>query len=159
MNWDLSYLFPTLDAFEEAYQRTLVVIKQLASFKGQLSDETKFVAYFNLQKEIQTKGLRAYQYANLLSDLNKKNMENAARLQKVQIAMSTLSQACSFEEPELISLGKDTVLRFVDNHPELAEYRFGFEKLFRRQEHILDDKKRGTARQFQSIDPRRARPV
>jgi hypothetical protein len=36
-------LFPTLDAFEEAYQRTLVVIKQLASFKGQLNDEAKFV--------------------------------------------------------------------------------------------------------------------
>jgi oligoendopeptidase F len=151
MNWDLTYLFPTLDAFEEAYQSTLEVIKVLATYKGQLKDEAKFVAYFSLQKEIQTKGYRAYQYASLLSDLNKKNMENAARLQKVQIAMSTLSQACSFEEPELISLGKTLVLGYVDNHPELAEYRFGFEKLFRRQEHILDDKSEALLANFNQL--------
>jgi oligoendopeptidase F len=151
MNWDLKYLFPTLEDYEQAYQKTLDVIQKLAAYKGRLNDERAFVDYFVLQKEIQTTGLRVYQYASLLSDLNKKNMENAARLQKVQIAMSQLSQACSFEEPELIALGKETVMGMVSRHPELEEYRFGFEKLFRRQEHILDDQSEALIATFNQV--------
>lgn len=139
MKWDLTYLFPTLDAYETAYKQTVALIEQFASFKGKLGNATDFRDYFLLHKNMQKAGYRVYQYASLLSDLNKKETENAARLQKVQIAFAKFQQNVAFEEPELIALGKETVMGFVDKYPELAEFRFGFEKLFRRQEHILDD--------------------
>ncbi|MBN2503787.1 MAG: oligoendopeptidase F [Bacilli bacterium] len=140
MKWDLTYLFPDLAAYEKAYQETVAIIDRLKTFKGKLGDETQFKTYFLLQKELQKTGYRAYQYVHLLSDLDKKNMDNASRLQMMQLAFVKLQEAVSFEEPELIKLGKDTVMGFVDNNPEIAEFRFGFEKLFRRQEHILDEK-------------------
>lgn len=139
MKWDLTYLFKNSVEFEKAYEKTLEIIEELASFKGKLGEEKEFVAFFNLQKEIEKTGLRAYQYASLSSDLNKKNSENAARLQKVQLAFAKLQQAVSFEEPELIGLGKDVVMGFIENNKELSEYKFSIQKLFRRQEHILDD--------------------
>ena len=40
----------------------------------------------------------------------------------------------------LLSLGKEKVMDIVDRHPELEEFRFGFEKLFRGTEHVLDAK-------------------
>jgi len=139
MKWDLTYLFKDLNEFEKAYKKTMETIDKLATYKGKLDDEEKFKEFFNLQKEIESTGLRTYQYASLLSDLNKKDSENAARLQKVQLAFAKLQQAVSFEEPELIALGKEKVMSFIENNESLEEYKFAMEKLFRRQEHILDD--------------------
>jgi oligoendopeptidase F len=139
MKWDLTYLFPSLDAYEAAYSQTLALIDQLGTYKGRLGNDHDFRDYFMIHKDILKTGHRVYQYASLLSDLNKKNTENAARYQKVQIAFARLQQQVAFEEPELIALGKEKVMAFVMKYPELAEFKFGFDKLFRRQEHILDD--------------------
>jgi oligoendopeptidase F len=139
MKWDLTYLFASQSDFEKSLNDTIKIITTLGTYKGKLNEEKKFKEYFLLQKELTKIGLRAYQYASLQSDLNKKNSENAKQLQKVQIAFAKLSETCSFEEPELISLGKDLVLGYAKKDPELKEFVFGFEKLFRRQEHILDD--------------------
>jgi oligoendopeptidase F len=139
MKWDLTYHFKNDQAFEKDFNKTSKLIEKMASYKGKLGDEKDFLEFFQLQKDFQKIGLRVYQYASLSSDLNKKDSEKAARLQKVQLAFAKLQQAISFEEPELISLGKEKVMSFIDKHESLEEYRFAMEKLFRRQEHILDD--------------------
>jgi len=139
MKWDLTYLFPTEADFEAAYQETSATIQTLSAYKGLLNQEAKFKEYFLTQKHVLKLGYRAYQYASLSSDLNKKNQESAARLQKVQIAFNLMSEICSFEEPELIAIGQERVLSFIDRNPELEEMRFRLVKLFRRQEHVLDD--------------------
>ncbi|MDY0023472.1 MAG: oligoendopeptidase F [Candidatus Izemoplasmatales bacterium] len=140
MKWDLTYLYPNLEAFEEGYNKTVKIIDELATYKGKLNEFKNFKEFFLLQKEFEKIGLRTYQYSSLLSDLNKKDSENSARLQKVQLAFVKLQQALSFEEPELITIGKEKVMSFINQDKDLEEFRFAMEKLFRRQEHILDDK-------------------
>jgi len=140
MKWDLTYLFKDLNEFEKAYEESVKIIEKLGSYKGKLGDFLTFKEFFLLQKEFEKIGLRTYQYASLLSDLNKKDSENSARLQQVQIAFVKLQQALSFEEPELIAIGKEKVMSFVEKDEDLKEFRFAMEKLFKRQEHILDDK-------------------
>jgi len=151
MKWDLTYLFATLEAWEKAFQETTDIIKTLPAYKGHLQEDAKFKEYYLAQKAITKIGYRVYQYASLKSDLNKKDQESAARLQKVQIAFAMMQEACSFEEPELISIGKDAVLALVDRHPELEEMRFGFLKLFRRQEHVLDNQSEGLLANFNRL--------
>jgi len=140
MKWDLTYLFATQADYERGYQESLDIIRRLGTYKGKLSDDSQFRDYFKLQMRLNQIGLRVYQFASLKSDLNKKDLENAKQLQKVQIAFAQLAENCSFEEPELLSLGKEKVLAAVAKYPEIAEFKFNFEKLFRRQEHVLDDK-------------------
>lgn len=151
MKWDLSYLFNTQQDFDNALNQTMSIIEQLATYKGKLNQEDQFVAYYLLQKELTKIGLRAYQYASLKSDLNKKDSESSKQLQKVQIGFAKLSEACAFEEPELIQIGKETVMKFAHNHPELKEFIFGFEKLFRRQDHILDDQSEALLANFNRL--------
>jgi len=140
MKWDLTYLFKDLNEFEKAYNESVKIIEKLGNYKGKLNDFKIFKEFFLLQKEFEKIGLKTYQYASLLSDLNKKDIENSARLQKVQIAFVKLQQALSFEEPELITLGKEKVMSFIDKDEELSEFRFAMEKLFKRLDHVLDDK-------------------
>jgi len=151
MKWDLTYLFPSLNAWKDGFNKTIEIIEELSSYKGKLGDFNSFQRYFKLQNEIQNIGLKTYQYASLLSDLNKKNSENSARLQKVQIAFSKLQQATSFEEPELIALGQEKVMDFIDKDKSLEEFRFAMEKLFRRQEHILDDSNEALMANFSQL--------
>lgn len=151
MKWDLTYLFKNLDEFEKGYNQSVKIIEELASYKGKLAEEKNFKAFLLLQKEFEKNGLKVYQYASLLSDLDKKNTENSARLQKVQIAFAQLQQALSFEEPELISIGEDKVIAFIDNNKELEEFRFPMEKLFKRQLHVLDDKSESLLANFSQL--------
>ncbi len=140
MKWDLTYLYPTLEAWEEGYKKTISIIEKLGTYKGKLKEFDTFKEYFLLQRDLANVGLRTYQYASLLSDLDKKNSENSARLQKAQIALAKLQQATAFEGPELIGLGQDKVMSFIESENGLKEFGFAIKKLFRRQEHILDDK-------------------
>jgi oligoendopeptidase F len=151
MKWDLTYLFKSLEDFEKNFEETEKIVAKLASFKGKLNDFSNFKEFFLLQKEFEKKGLRTYQYASLLSDLNKKNTENAARLQRVQLAFVKLQQALAFEEPELISIGKEKVMSFINQDKTLEEFRFPMEKLFKRQEHILDDKSESLLANFSQV--------
>ncbi|HOW37935.1 MAG TPA: oligoendopeptidase F [Bacillota bacterium] len=151
MKWDLTYLFPTHEAWEKAFQEIQSLIQSLPAFQGHLGEESRFVEYYRTQKEITKKGYRVYQYASLKSDLNKKDQANAASLQKVQIAFAQMGEAVAFEEPELIDLGKERVMAMVDAYPELAEMRFGFQKLFRRQEHVLDNQSEALLANFQRL--------
>lgn len=140
MKWDLTYLFKTEEDYEKAYEELIPYVEKAASFMGKLGEEEKFVEYFLIQKEVNEKLERVYQYGSLKSDLNKKNVENASKVSRMMILFQQLSQATSFEAPEVLALGKEKVMSFVDNHPELEEFRFGFEKLFRSTEHVLDAK-------------------
>jgi oligoendopeptidase F len=69
----------------------------------------------------------------------------------VQIAFAMMQEACSFEEPELIGIGKEKVLSFIDHNPDLEEMRFKFVKLFRRQEHVLDDNSEALLANFNQL--------
>lgn len=151
MKWDLTYLFKSLEDFEKGYQETEKIIEKLATYKGKLNDFSNFKEFFLLQKEFEKQGLRTYQYASLLSDLNKKNTENSARLQRVQLGFVRLQQALAFEEPELISIGKEKVMSFINQDKALEEFRFPMEKLFKRQEHILDDKSESLLANFSQV--------
>lgn len=72
------------------------------------------------------------------SDLNKKDVENAANLNRCRMALYALSEVVSYAEPEIISIGEKKVMEFIDRNPEIAEFRFSLEKLFRGAKHVLD---------------------
>ena len=138
MKWDLTYLFKTEEDYEKAFEELQPYAEKLASYNGKLNDEKSFVEYCLLQKEFSIKLEKVYQYASLKSDLNKKNVEAASKVSKLMIFFQQVNQMTSFEGPEVLSLGKDKVMSFVDNNKEIEEFRFGFEKTFKNAEHVLD---------------------
>ena len=141
MKWDLTYLFENDKAFEEAFNELPPYVAQLASYKGKLHEEKSFVEFKLLSDEVETKLLKIFQYAHLKNDLNKKDVVSASNLQKVYYFLHQLMQSTSFESPEILSLGEETVFKFIDNNPQLEQHRFGFEKLFHMNEHVLDESK------------------
>ena len=110
MNWNLTYLFKTPEDFKQAFIELSSYVEKLASYKGKLHEERSFVEYIQLSDAFEVLGGRVYQYCSLKSDLNKKNIENAAELSRVFALFNQVGIATSFEGPEIISIGKETIM-------------------------------------------------
>ena len=136
--WNLNYLLKDDNEFEEKLAELKKLCDKIASYKGKLGDEQSFKEYYMLQLELENKLGPVYMYAHLGSDLNKKDMAKAAMLQKVMMMFNNFSIATAFEQPELIQVGKEKVMKFIDDNKEIEEYRFYMEDLFRKQEHVLN---------------------
>ncbi|WP_343089431.1 hypothetical protein, partial [Methanocalculus natronophilus] len=141
MKWNLKNLYENLDAWQKDFEKMESLLKEARTYQGKLSDFEHFKAYYNAQKEAYITLHKLYQYANLNSDLNRKNVENSARVQKVGDLLNRFSQATAFEKPEVLSLGWEKVDTFLKQDQSLEEYRFPLEKLFHQSEHILDKDK------------------
>lgn len=139
MNWDLTYHFKTTEEFEKAYNDVQNLIASLKNFKGKLSNPIDFKNYYLLIKKFECDASKVYQYASLKSDLNKKNVENASNIAKCQMLFFTFSEVTSFELPEIIKLGHNKVSEYLTIYPELSEFQFYFNKVFRNASHILDE--------------------
>lgn len=139
MNWDLTYFFNSQEEFEQALQEVQGLMQEFPKYKGKLSNFEDFKKYYLLQKEFQTKIFKVYQYASLKSDLNKKDVKSATALAKCQMILYMFQEITSFELPEIMSIGKDTIMGFISSDAELEEIRFIFEKNFRNASHILDE--------------------
>ena len=140
MKWDLTYLFETEEDFLHGYEALSSYVEKLSSYKGKLSDEKSFVEFYTIQRDFNEALGRVYQYASLKSDLNKKDVKAASDLGKVTMVLYDYEEKLSFESPEVLALGKEKVMGFVDRNPEIEEFRFIFEKLFHQNEHVLDAK-------------------
>lgn len=140
MNWNLTHLYQSLEDWNSAYNHVEGIIDKMAEYKGKLANFTDFKEYYIMQKELNVELLKVYQYAALTFDLNRKDTENGGRVQKMGYLVSKLGQVTSFESPELLEIGKEKVMDFINSDDELKEFAFSIDKLFRQQEHVLDEK-------------------
>ena len=139
-NWNLTYLFKDDAAWESEFDSLKEMFKKMISYRGKLANEKDFIEFKKLEMQFEERFEKIYQYASLKSDLNKKDVANATAYAKVMNFYAELASSMSFEEPELLSIGKDKIMSFIDNNKELEELRFGLEKMFRQTGHILDEK-------------------
>ncbi|MBN2300635.1 MAG: oligoendopeptidase F [Acholeplasmataceae bacterium] len=136
--WDLSVFYPNLDAWEEDLKKLPAHIEKLAGFKGKLKDFDQFKAFYIAEEDAIKFLYRLYAYIHLNSDLNLKDTIKSNKNQKMMLMLSDLNQKTSFLSPELIALGEEKVMSFIEKDDFLKTYRFQMEKLFLQQKHVLD---------------------
>ena len=116
MKWKSTNLYASLEAWEKDYESLKETIKSISEYQGKLGDYDTFVKYYELQKELAVKFLKAYQYAALTFDLNRKITENGARVQQMAFLHAELQKATAFESPELLAIGKDKLDEFISKN-------------------------------------------
>ena len=150
-NWDLTYFFKSQEEFDSALENFKKYKDELASYKGKLSNEDDLKAFLRLEKKSNLDFVRLYFCAEMASDLDKTNVKNASNLAKAQLAMNDLAAATSFESPELLSLGREKLEKFVKENKEFEEYSFSFRKLFDQSEYVLSKEKEELLSSFNAI--------
>lgn len=140
-NWDLTYFYKDEPSFEADLSKFRKRKDELSSYKGKLGEEAKLAEYLRLYKQTNVELAHLYYYASMDSDLDKKDVKRSERLSKVEYAISELSEATSFDSPELLALGKERIDSFIVSKPEFKEFSFFFDKLFKKADHVLSEDK------------------
>lgn len=136
--WDLTLLYATEQDWQRYRQRFEQAPERIASFQGRLGESAQVLAdaletAFGLTRDF----IRFSTYASLLRAENARDPANVERGQLVSMIGSRMWTARSFMEPELLALGEDTLLSFLDAEPRLEIFRFYLTNLLRRQPHTL----------------------
>lgn len=147
-HWDLSQFYPNIEAWEKDLEKLPTYIERLASFKGKLNDFDSFKAFYQADEEATHFFYRLFAYIHLASDLNLKDQEKMAKNQQMMLKFAEFSQKVSYVNPELISLGEEKVMSFLDRDDFLNTYRFPLKKLFAQQAHVLSDDKESLLANF-----------
>jgi len=82
-----------------------------------------------------------YIYSYMSYHLDMKNTEQEEFVQRMGILVSNASMKLSWISPEIISIGKETVMGFIDSDSELEQYRYPYDSLFNNEAHTLTSDK------------------
>lgn len=136
-NWNLDEFYKNEEDWKKDLEKLKSLIPTLASYRDKLSNYEDFLAFFKLEENANKLFYRLYGYAHLASDLNLKDLKKQTMQQQVIITVNELSQKTAWSNPEILSLGKEKVMDFLNRDDFLKNYIFPMEKLFRQQKHVL----------------------
>jgi len=135
--WDLSPLFASDQAFEQARTKLLTEVATLAKYEGKLADPATLTAclelYFRLHRDANFLTL----YANVRQNTAQSDDAIAAMGQRSLAALDTVVQAAAFIRRELLALPPTALATAYAQQPGLAPYRAYIDNLRRRASRLL----------------------
>lgn len=139
--WDLDGLFyDSWEAWERDLRKVEALYLEAADRKGTLAEGPEtLLAFMKRLDEAQKLTRKVYAFTSFQRDTNAKDQEVQEQFRRVLGMFSRISPKLSWVTPEILSLGEDQVMGWVDGLPALEEYRFGLSDTFRTAGHSLDE--------------------
>ncbi len=138
--WNTADLYPTDQAWQKDVARLQSMVPQLAAYAGRLSESADILyQYVTLEQEAGELLVKLMDYAQRKSDEDTRVPEYQAMVGKITSQYVALSQAVSFEIPEIIRIPAELLEQFYAEKPELALYRRYFSLIQDRNEHTPSD--------------------
>ena len=138
--WDLSYIYKKDSDWQNDFNKVSKEIKQISNFKGILVSNAKnLLNYLNLSCLLERKLYKLYYYANLKHDQDTTNSKYQEMLGKIKNLINKYEELDAYSNPELMRVDYSLIKDFYKQEPELKEYEFILENIYRFKKHILDD--------------------
>jgi oligoendopeptidase F len=135
--WNVASIFPDVAAWKKTFHKVDDALQKLACYQGKLSHGPhKLVEWFNFSEAIKQKLAHLYMYASLNYAVDSTNNEFAELQGMVGGLYARGMAAISFEEPELMAIGFDTLKEWMTEEPTLAIYAHYFDQLEKLSTHI-----------------------
>lgn len=139
--WDLSTIYPTDQAWEEALKDLTEQLETVAQYEGHLldsADNLLEITEFSLEMERQIEKL--YVYAHMKNDQDTREAKYQEYYAKAMTFYSQLDQAFSFYEPEFMEISEKQYADFLEAQPKLQVYQHYFDKLLQGKDHVLSQR-------------------
>ncbi len=134
--WDPSSVYPSKDAWEAEIQYVEAKLPELQRFRGRLSDPQTLLRWFEAAEDVGKRVGKVLVYATLHYTVDTTDPEAAAMNDRARGLMAHALAAGAFAEPEILSIGLDTLKEWMQQEPKLAIYEHYFDRLYRRKDHI-----------------------
>jgi oligoendopeptidase F len=114
--WDLSIIFPDLDAWEAAYAEVEKKIPEIATFKGRLGDSADVMVdatglLYGTARIIED----IYVYASHWQSTDTRSADANTYVGRAQALYAKFGQAVAFFEPEIVQLPDETLAAYLDD--------------------------------------------
>ena len=138
--WDLTDLYPSVEAWRAAREDMTARVADLARFRGTLGESAAHLAdALDAVRGTEKELVRLYVYAFLAADEDRRVAEAQERRGEAAVLMAEFDEATSFIAPEILRVGEATITRSIDGEPRLAKHAFGLRDSLRRAGHTLSD--------------------
>jgi oligoendopeptidase F len=138
--WDFTPIFPDWSAWENALAELQTKMDAYAALKGTLAQGPGALLHaYQLSDEIGQLQYRVFRYPQLQRDVDLRNNDVNAKLQRVQGMFARFGTATAWFTPELLKIPQPTVEKWLAETPGLAPYRFSILDDYRQQKHVLDE--------------------
>lgn len=135
--WDLTNIYRSDADWEIAAQQIIEEIPQLTAFRGRLSNGSDTLAdWLETSTAIQNKAGRIFLYAHMLRDVDTADQAAAAKFDRASGLYTQVMAAVSFAEPEMLTIGFDTLNAWAKENKRLIIYTHYFDMLREAQPHI-----------------------
>ena len=137
-HWDLASIYATDEAFLQALEAAKSYPAQCAAYQGKVSQSPQeLLAFLRLDDQVTIELSRLLNYAQRKSDEDTRISKYQDFASQAMSLYVSVSSACAWFTPELLSLDEQTMERFYQQCPDLELYRRNLDRIFRRKEHTL----------------------
>lgn len=136
--WDLTELFPSVEAWNDAREEVLAEFEKIEARRGTLGDsaDSLYQAYRHVSDTIR-EGSRVFVYASLNGDEDIRVGEMQERVQLARIMFAQFNEATAWMQPELMEVGREVIESFIKEDERLAPFAFQLDDSLRNAPHTL----------------------
>lgn len=136
--WDLSDLYADAEAWRREYDAVSAELAGIAAYQGRLGQNARTLAdAMDLVSALGKRSTQLFVYATLRGDEDTRVQENLARRQLGNQLFARLSEATSWINPEILSVGERRIESFIRREPRLGVHAVGLRETLRFAEHTL----------------------
>ncbi len=136
--WDLTELYPSVEAWEQAREEVMAEFDKIEARRGTLGDsaDSLYQAYRHVSDTLK-KGGRVFVYASLGADEDLNVTETQERRQLGQIMFGRFTEATAWMQPELIEVGREVIESYIAEDERLAPFAHQLDDALRNAPHTL----------------------
>lgn len=139
--WDLTLIFPSDEAFDEAFNQLSDELTHAASYQGTLNRGSKeFLEAIEYILSIYRQTEKLYVYSHLKNDQDTGNTTYQALYARASALAAKSSEAISWFDPEVLTLSNDTIKAYFEEEKGLEIYKHFIHQITDNREHTLSEK-------------------
>lgn len=152
LTWDLSSIFTSDEAWEEAFKQLSSLENEAKYYEGTVAESAENL-YQTLKKsdEISEQFGKLYVYSHLKHDQDTTNGKYQAMDSRVKSLGAKLSAAWSFLTPEILSLPEEKISQFIESYEPLQLYKQKLEEINLERAHVLTPEKEHMMAQLSEV--------
>lgn len=135
--WNAESVFANREAWQAESDALQTDIAKLAAYAGRLAEGSGVTAdMFELNDDLHGRIARLLLYAGFSSAVDTSDQKAQAMEGRAGALYGQYAATSAFIDPELIAIGRETLLEWVKAEPRLAHLGHNIDNLFRLQEHV-----------------------
>lgn len=134
--WDLSHVYPSIDAWREARDTLTALFPRIDEFRGTLgSSAARLRECLDLTASIGKTYARLYTFVSAQADIDTRDATFLALQQEIGQIGTDLATRTAFIEPEILGLDRPRIDAFLAADPGLGIHRMMLDDVLRRKDH------------------------